>query len=125
MRNYRKTTKQDAEKINDEEIFEDSSNANRELFKRSLSEAMDMKIRKIEEENADIEVSPYRRRYKIRMNRLFRERVGGAFIPFPEADNLYERMRSKIIIKLKINEFLDRHKKRKRNKKSKKTRANF
>lgn len=121
MRNYVKTSKQDAEKINDEEIFEGSSNANRELFKRSLSEAMDIKLQKIEEENADIEVPSCRKRYKIRMNRLFRERAGGAFLPFPEADSLFERMRSKIIIKLKINEFLDRCKARRQEKNQKNT----
>ena len=55
------------------------------------------------------------KRYKIRMNRLFRERVGGTFLPFPEVDNFYERVRSKLVIKLKINEFLDRCEQRRRN----------
>ena len=58
----------------------------------------------------DIEVPPPSKRHKIRMNRLFRERVGGTFLPFPEADNFYERVRSKLVIKLKINEFSDRRK---------------
>ncbi len=84
------------------------SNENRELFRRALSEAMNSKIRKIEEEIKDMEISPLSKRRKIRMNRLFRERVGGSFLPFPEEDNLYERGRSKLVIKLKINEFLDR-----------------
>jgi len=35
------------------------------------------------------------------MNRLFRERVGGSFLPFPEVENLYERVLSKLVIKLK------------------------
>ena len=65
-----------------------------------------------EEEIDDIEIPPPSKRHQIRMNRLFRERVGGTFLPFPEADNFYERMRSKLVIKLKINEFLDRCKKR-------------
>ena len=39
------------------------------------------------------------RRHKIRMNRIFRERVGSpTFLPYPEVDNLFERIRSKIII---------------------------
>ena len=67
---------------------------------------------KNEEAFKDIEIPPPTKRHKIRMNRLFRERVGGSFLPFPEADNLYERIRSKIVIKLKINEFFDRFKKR-------------
>ncbi len=63
----------------------------------------------------DIEIPPYSRRHKIRMNRLFRERVGGTFIPYPDVDNFYEKARSKIVVILKINEFLDRCKKRRRN----------
>ena len=43
----------------------------------------------------DIKVS---HRHKIQMNRIFRERVGGSFLPYPEADNLFERIRSKIVI---------------------------
>ncbi|MEE0969699.1 MAG: hypothetical protein U0M06_10040 [Clostridia bacterium] len=63
-----------------------------------------------EEEIKDIEVPPPSKRHKIRMNRLFRERVGGTFLPFREADNFYERVRSKLVIELKINEFSDRRK---------------
>ena len=84
------------------------SNESRELFKRVLSDMADLEIRKIEEETKDMEIPPPSKRHKIRMNRLFRERVGGSFLPFPEEDNLYERVRSKLVIKLKINEFFDR-----------------
>ena len=69
---------------------------------------------KDEEEIMDLEVPPPSKRHKIRMNRLFRERVGSSFLPFPEVDCFYERARSKIIVKLKINEFLDKCKKRRR-----------
>ena len=65
-----------------------------------------------EEEIGDIEVPPPSKRHKIRMNRLFRERVGGSFLPFPEVDCFYEKVRSKIVVKLKINELLDKCKKR-------------
>ena len=65
-----------------------------------------------EEEIKDIEIPPPSKRHKIRMNRLFRERVGGTFLPFPEVDNVYERLRSKLVSIFKINEFLDRRKKR-------------
>ncbi len=67
---------------------------------------------KNEEEIRDIEVPPPSKRHKIRMNRLFRERVGGSFLPFPEEDTIYERVRSHFIIKFKINEISDRRKKR-------------
>ena len=110
MSNYSKITKQDTENANDEDFFESMSNENRELFKRALSEVMDSKIRKIEEEVKDMEIPPLSKRHKIRMNRLFRERVGGSFLPFPEDDNFYERVRSKLVTKLKINEFFDRRK---------------
>ena len=36
-------------------------------------------------------------RFKIRMNRIFREQAGIKKIPHPEVDNLYERVRSGII----------------------------
>ena len=112
MSNYSKITKQDVEDINDDDFFEGMSNENRELFKQALLDAADSEIRKIEEEFKDIEIPPPSKRHKIRMNRLFRERVGGTFLPFPEADNFYERVRSKLVIKFKINEFFDRRKKR-------------
>ena len=36
-------------------------------------------------------------RFKVKMNRLFREQVGTNKIPHPEVDNLYERIRSGLI----------------------------
>ena len=114
MSSYCQKTNHDVENINDEDFFEGMKNENREIFKRALSEAVDSKIRKIEEKTIDMEIQPTGKRHKIRMNRLFRERVGGAFLPFPEADNFYERVRSKLVIKLKVNKFSDRRKKRKR-----------
>lgn len=49
----------------------------------------------------DMESPLFSRRYKIRMNRFFRERVRSSYLPYPEADNLFERMRSGIILKLR------------------------
>lgn len=43
------------------------------------------------------------RRHKIKMNRLFRERVGGTFLPYPEVDNIFEKIRSHIVIKLQLH----------------------
>ena len=91
-----------------------TQNESRELFKCALLEAIYMEIREIEKENKDMGTPPTSKRHKIKMNRFFRERVGGSFIPFPEEDNLYERLRSKIIIKLKTNDFFDRLKELKR-----------
>lgn len=65
-------------------------NENLELFKRALSEAIDLKIHQMEVEAKNIEMPPISRRHKIRMNRLFREYVGGSFLPFPEGKNLSE-----------------------------------
>ena len=114
MRNYRKIINQEVPNINDEDFFERMSNENRALFKRALLDAVDFEIRKIEEEMKDMEIPPPSKRHKIRMNRLFRERVGGTFLPFPEVDNFYERVRSKLVIKFKINQFFDHRKKRRR-----------
>ena len=41
-----------------------------------------------EEPDAVFEPIPYSRRFKRRMNRLFREEVGSRRIPHPEVDNL-------------------------------------
>lgn len=79
-----------------------------------------------EEELYAIEIPPPSKRHRIRMNRMFRERVGSSFLPFPEVDCLYERVRSKIVVKLKINEFLDKRlekRKKRRRKKRKNTRS--
>ncbi|MBQ9807005.1 MAG: hypothetical protein IJW49_10955 [Clostridia bacterium] len=108
------TTKQNSESANEEDVFEGMSEETRKLFTHALFKSVEMETRKIEEKY--IEIPPPSRRHKIRMNRLFRERVGGSFLPFPEADNLYERIRSRLVIKLKINEFLARFEKCKRKK---------
>ena len=104
---------QNTENINDDDFFAGMSPESRALFERALSEAWDSELRQIEEDTKNIEIPPPSKRYKVRMNRLFRERVGGSFLPFPEVDCFYERARSKIIVKLKINEFLERREKRK------------
>ena len=114
MTDYNQDIKRNDEDVNSEDFFEDTSTESRELFKRALSEAIDSKIRESEEEAIAMEMPPVSRRHKIRMNRLFRERVGGSFLPFPEEDNLYERVRSKLVIRLKINDFLDRLEERRR-----------
>ncbi len=111
MINYNKITKQDVKNINDEDFLVGTSNEKRELFPCALSEGLDLKIHKIEEEVKNIKTPPPSKRHKIQMNRLFRERVGGSFLPFPEEDNLYERVRSKLVMKLKINNFLNGRKK--------------
>ena len=92
MGNYSKITKQDVGRINDKDFFEGALNEKRELFKRALSEVMDSEIRKIDQEMKDMEIPPQSKRHKLRINRLFRERVGGSFLSFPEEDNLYERV---------------------------------
>ena len=115
MSHYSKTTKQDMENTNDEDFFEGMSKETRELFIRVLFDVEDERNRKLEEETKDMELPPLTKRHKIRMNRLFRERMGGSFLPFPEEDNIYERVRSHFIVKLKINEFLDHRKSRRRN----------
>ena len=114
MSNYSKITKQDAENTNDEKLFEGMSNENRELFKRAILDAMESKIDEIDEEIKDIEIPPPSKRHKIRMNRIFRENVGGSFLPFPEVDCFYERVRSKIVVKLNINELIYKCKERRR-----------
>ena len=79
-----------------------------ELLKRAFFESVENKVRDTEEKLNNIESPKHSRRYKRRMNRFFRECVGGFFIPFPEADNLYEKLRSRLIVKLKTTVFQNR-----------------
>ncbi len=58
MNNYSEIAKQDIENSNAKDTFEGTSNEERELFKRAITEALNLKIRKIEEETKDIEIPP-------------------------------------------------------------------
>lgn len=51
----------------------------------------------MDEKNKDEEKITFSRRYKIRINRVFREYGEVTRIPYPEVDNLFERIRSKIV----------------------------
>ena len=96
-----------------EDMFIENKNEDQTVSVLSvMTDAKDCDMEKVD----DIEIPPFSKRYKIKMNRLFRERVGGTFLPFPDEDNLYEKLRSKLIIKLKTNERLDHIKQRKLNK---------
>lgn len=65
-----------------------------ELFKKAVEEACRREIEEIEA--MDIDCTPTDKEKKC-MNRLFRERVGGDYLPHPEVDNAYERIRSRIV----------------------------
>ena len=108
MRDNGRKSNQHIEETEDD-FFVYESEAVRARFLHMLSEDIDAELSRAEE---NIERPPATKRHKIRINRLFRERVGGTFLPFPEADNLYERTRSKMVVKLKINEFRNKRKKR-------------
>ena len=69
-----------------------------ELIKVASSDIFDEGL-DIDDNTEPVEVS---HRHKIRMNRLFRERVGGKFLPYPEVDNLFEKARSWVVIKLHL-----------------------
>jgi hypothetical protein len=84
----------------DEDIHgENASQKDRAFWKQALSEAVKAEARNMEEENEDMALPPLSKRHRIQMNRLFREQVGNTFLPYPEVDSLYERMRSKLIIR--------------------------
>ena len=59
-----------------------------ELFKRAISEAMDLKIQEIDEQISNVELPPLSKEYKAKMKRLFCEHNGGSVLPFPEQDNI-------------------------------------
>ena len=58
--------------------FESMQSENLELFKRAISEAMDLKIQEIDEQISNVELPPLSKDYKARMNRLFREHNSGS-----------------------------------------------
>ena len=69
-----------------------------ELIKVASSDIFDEAF-DLDGNTESVEVS---HRHKIRMNRLFRERVGGKFLPYPEVDNVFERTRSWFVVKLNL-----------------------
>ena len=118
MRKHRQKNKQEIEDTEDDDFFVFESDEVRERFLRILWESVD-KLPSIEEAD-EPERPPATKRHMLRMNRLFRERFGGSFLPFPEADNFYQRARSKIIVKLRINKLmyrLEEHRRQRRIKK--------
>jgi len=82
MKNYNKTNNQD---VKDTNLGKEATD-NLELFKRALEEALEEKICKIEEDIKDVQIPHLSKRYKVEMNRLFSEHVGGTFLPFPEEE---------------------------------------
>ncbi len=69
-----------------------------ELIKVASSDIFDEDF-DLDGNTESVEVS---HRHKIRMNRIFRERVGGKFLPYPEVDNVFERTRSWFVVKLNL-----------------------
>ena len=68
----------------------------------------------MDENEKDEEEITVSRRHKIRMNRIFREHGGMRWIPYPEVDNLFEKIRSKIVrrsLLKKKNEHKNEHEK--------------
>ena len=85
-----------SDSYDDEEVFD-------EKFFEMFRIAMEDVINKEVEEFMNIDTSDvvFSKRFKKRMNRFFREYVGGK-IPYPEVDNFFERLRSKLDKRLKI-----------------------
>lgn len=104
MSNCKKEPDKDDEEIKDGNLSGSEESENMKLFKRALLEATD----KIFEPDGSYEAYTPSKRHKRRMNRLFRERVGGSYLPYPEVDNLYEMVRSKLVVKLGLNGLFDR-----------------
>lgn len=68
-----------------------------EILKAAFREAAEQEIAEIEEETKDTEDLFQDAKFKRKMNRLFRERLGITKIPHPEVDSAYERMRSRFV----------------------------
>lgn len=106
MKAHSKKASQQIANTEDDDFFVFESDKVRERFMQGCRKSVDSKLPEYEEiEN--MERPPATRHHKKRTNRLFRERLNSTFLPFPEADNAYERARAKIIIKLRINKLID------------------
>ncbi len=64
-------------------------------------------------QHAEIDLSEEKtqssRKHRIRMNRFAREYCRVSSVPFPEVDGCFERVRSKIIIKLRRDRPIERY----------------
>ena len=117
MMNCNQNTNQDTKNINDAASFESKLNEELELFRRAIYEALDLKIRKIEEEIKDIEIPPLSERRKKWVRRIIPERAA-TFFYLSYVDNFMIGC-SKLIIKLKtINFSIDVKERRRKNEKS-------
>ena len=117
MMNCNQNTNEDTKNINDAASFESKLSEELELFRRAIYEALDLKIRKIEEEIKDIEISPSSERRKKWMRRIIPERAAAFFYLYC-VDNFMIGC-SKLIIKLKtINFSIDVKERRRKNEKS-------
>ena len=76
---------------------------NQVMSKNVFRNVVENETQMVDGRTKNMEVLLPSRRYKLKMNRLFRERVGGLFLPYPEVDNIYEKVRSKIVKKLKYS----------------------
>lgn len=110
MSHYNQKSKQKTQPTNEDHVLEKMSNETRLVFKHALFEMAEMTIQTVDKETENVPMPS--KRYKIQMNRLFRERIGSSHLPFPTVDNRYERVRSRLRIRLKINDFFDRRKER-------------
>ena len=119
MKDNCKKTNQNIENTEDENFLDTTEEEKPDRFDELLLEVGKRIFLEAEpdmKDCADVEMPPLTKRHKRRMNRLFRERVGGKFIPHPDVDNFWERLRSRIIVKLRIHELQAKRKKRRRNK---------
>ena len=76
-------------------------------LKEALQICVEEEIKEIDERiaQASAEEFEFSEKHKIRMNRMFRERVGiKDRIPYPEVDTKYERFRSSIVRRFLIVE---------------------
>ena len=63
-----------------------------------------------------LSILPKSRRYKIRMNRVFREYGNDTYIPYPDVDSLYERVRSRMVKHFIIDRYIKHLEERKQEK---------
>ena len=85
-------------------------------FRRAMTLMIATEARRMGVSRAIVAILPKSRRYRIGMNRVFREYGNDTHIPYPDVDSLYERVRSRLVKHFIIDRYIKHLEERKQEK---------